>query len=64
MKNLLPMHMSVRPPVLVLTHVKLGLVNIRQFLSYIQPLIDLIGHNGCNLYSCVSLQVSCQLLQL
>ena len=45
MKNLLPMRMSVRPPVLVLTHAKLGFVHIRQFLSCIQPLIDLIGHN-------------------
>ena len=40
------MRMSVRPPVLVLTHAKLGFVHIRQFLSCIQPLIDLIGHNG------------------
>ena len=49
MKNLLPMRMSVRPPVLVLTHAKLGFVHIRQFLSCIQPLIDLIGHSGLQL---------------
>ena len=31
------------------THVKLSFVQIHQFLSYIQPLIDFTGHNGLQL---------------
>ena len=50
MKNLLPMRKSAQTSILFAhTHVKLSFVQIHQFLSYIQPLIDFTGHNGLQL---------------